>query len=111
MTETAEKLAPINGVDVQALVDTIGAIQADPGLADFEFRADNQWIQGGHNRSEIRDFRGAGQEQTTRTASFVFDCDEPDVLLGTDQGANPVEYLLHALTDVVYRQLEQVELS
>ena len=57
MTETAEKLSPINGVDVQALVDTIGAIQADPGLADFEFRADNQWIQGGHNRSEIRDFR------------------------------------------------------
>lgn len=107
MTEAAKRITQINGVDVQRLVETIGQIQAQPDLADFQFRASNRWIQGGHNRSSIRDFYGAGQEQTTRRASFVFDADEPDVLLGADHGANPVEYLLHALaacmtTSLVY---------
>ena len=107
MSNTAEKLTQLNGVDVQALADTIGVIKADPDIADFQFRARNQWIDGGHNRSNIRDFFGAGEEQTTRKASFVFDCDEPEVLLGRDRGANPVEYLLHALagcmtTSLVY---------
>jgi len=33
----------------------------------------------------------------TRTTPFVLDADEPPVLLGEDAGANPVEYVLHAL--------------
>ena len=107
MSQAAEKITQINGVDAQRLMDTISLIQADPSLADFQFRAENQWVHGGHNRSTIRDFYGAGEEQTTRQVSFVFDADEPDVLLGTDRGANPVEYLLHALaacmtTSLVY---------
>ena len=62
---------------------------------------------GGHNRSTIQGFYGAGQEDTSRKSTFVMDNDEPDVLLGTDQGANPVEYVLHALagcltTSLVY---------
>jgi uncharacterized OsmC-like protein len=96
-----------NGVNVTRLMDTITAITADPALGRFEFRADNRWLDGGHNRSIIQSFYGAGQEDTTRTAPFVMDNDEPDVLLGKDRGANPVEYVLHALagcltTSVVY---------
>jgi len=87
----------MNGVDVDRLFGTIEAVKADPALAEFRFRAQNMWIGGGHNRSTIKGFYGAGGEDETRTAAFVYDNDEPDVLLGSDKGANPVEYVLHAL--------------
>lgn len=87
----------INGVDVDRLGETVKAIQQNPGLATSQFRATNRWINGGHNRSTIQSFYSAGQEDTTRTKPFVLDADEPPVLLGQDQGANPVEYVLHAL--------------
>lgn len=87
----------INGVDVNRLGETVNAIQQNPSLATSQFRATNRWINGGHNRSTIQSFYSAGQEDTTRTKPFVLDADEPPVLLGQDQGANPVEYVLHAL--------------
>ena len=43
----------LNGLDLEALTGTLSAIQADSSLADFEFRAKNQWIGGGANRSQI----------------------------------------------------------
>lgn len=86
-----------NGVNVTALFDTIGAVKNDPALAEFQFRARNQWIDGGHNRSTIQAFFGCRAEDTTRTEPFVLDADEPPVLLGQDAGANPVEFVLHAL--------------
>ncbi len=97
----------INGVDVDRLGETVRAIQKNPGLATSQFRATNRWIKGGHNRSTIQGFYAAGQEDSTRSKPFVFDADEPPVLLGQDQGANPVEFVLHALaacltTSLVY---------
>ncbi|MGE0101511.1 MAG: OsmC family protein [Blastocatellales bacterium] len=92
MTETM-----INGVNTEKLFGTIDAIREMPEIAKFNFRATNKWIKGGHNRSTIKDFYGAGQEDTSRKAAFVLDNDEPAVLLGDDNGANPVEYLLHGL--------------
>ena len=46
-------------------------------------------------------------EDTSRQEAFVLDAGEPAILLGTDTGPNPAEYLLHALaacvtTSVVY---------
>lgn len=121
MTATAEQTQVVNGVDVQRLTDTIAAIQDKPGLAAFRFRATNQWQGGGHNRTTIGNFHGADQEHAHRV-KFVYDNDEPDVLLGSDRGANPVEYLLHALagcmtTSLVYHaaargiHIERVESS
>jgi hypothetical protein len=72
----------INGVNVDQLFSTINAIKENPGLAKFKFRAKNQWINGGQNRTSVKDFYGAGQEDTTRKQTFVFDNDEPEVLLG-----------------------------
>lgn len=91
--------APVrrNGVDVTALFATIDAVKADTGLAEFRFRASNRWIDGGHNRSTIQSFYGCRQEDQSRSQPFVMDNDEPPVLLGADAGANPVEYVLHAL--------------
>lgn len=97
----------VNGVDVERLGQTVQAVQQNPDLGTSQFRAVNRWISGGHNRSTIQGFYGAGQEDTTRTKPFKLDADEPHVLLGKDQGANPVEFVLHALaacltTSLVY---------
>ncbi|TNE60010.1 MAG: OsmC family peroxiredoxin, partial [Sphingomonadales bacterium] len=91
----------LNGLDVQAAMDTIDAIKTDKTLARFQFRARNMWINGGQNRSMIRDFYGAGMEDTSRNLPFEFTNGEPPVLLGNNEGANPVEFLLHALAGCV----------
>jgi hypothetical protein len=97
----------INGVDVDRLGATIQAVQQNLSLGAFKFRATNRWISGGHNRSTIQSFYGAGQEDTSRKKPFVLDCDEPPVLFGKDHGANPYEFVLHSLaagltTSLVY---------
>lgn len=91
----------LNGLNLEALVGTVDAIQQTPALAQFEFRATNQWINGGENRSRIKEFYGAGQEDESRSVAFEFTNGEPPVLLGANEGANPVEYLLHALAGCV----------
>jgi uncharacterized OsmC-like protein len=91
----------LNGLDTQQMVDTVGALKANPTLATFEFRARNRWISGGENRSKIKDFHGAGAEDVSRHEAFEFTNGEPPVLLGHNEGANPVEFLLHALAGCV----------
>jgi len=86
-----------NGVDSEQMYGTLDALKANPELGIFQFRAHNHWIDGAHNRSKIQAFYGAGQEDTTRNQTFVLDAGEPAILLGADTGANPAEYLLHAL--------------
>jgi uncharacterized OsmC-like protein len=86
-----------NGVNVTALGETISAVQNNAGLADFQFRASNRWIAGGKNRSTIQGYRACGEENTSRASAFSYYADEPQVLLGDDTAANPVEFVLHAL--------------
>ncbi|TRZ46109.1 OsmC family protein [Robertkochia solimangrovi] len=86
-----------NGVNVDQLVETIGHIQEQPELAKFEFRAKNNWIDGGHCVSSVKGFYGAGQEDTTRKEVFTMECDHPNVLLGNDLAATPAEVVMHAL--------------
>ena len=91
----------INGLDIQKMTATVAALKANPALAQFEFRARNRWVSGGENRSTIKEFFGAGQEDTSRARAFEFTNGEPPVLLGDNEGANPVEFLLHALAGCV----------
>ena len=96
-----------NGVDTGRLFATLDLIKAQPELAKFQFRATNRWLGGAHNRSLIKDFYAAGGEDTSRGEEFEIDAGEPAILLGTDTGPNPAEYLLHALaacltTSIVY---------
>lgn len=90
-----------NGLDLEQMMGTIEALTNDPSLAQFEFRARNRWINGGENRSTIQGFYGAGAEDESRSEPFVYTNGEPPVLLGNNEGANPVEYLLHALAGCV----------
>jgi uncharacterized OsmC-like protein len=87
----------VNGVDLERLHATVEAVTADPGLGRFQFRARNHWIDGGHSRTTIQGFYGAGQEDTSREQPFVLDSDEPPVLLGENRAPNAGEYALQAL--------------
>ncbi|MBI4789680.1 MAG: OsmC family protein [Chloroflexi bacterium] len=87
----------LNGVNVDQLVGTINAIKANPDLARFQFRAENEWVDGGHSRTTIKSFYGAGTEDASRMRPFVLEGDEPPVLLGNNAGPNAVEAVLHAL--------------
>jgi uncharacterized OsmC-like protein len=86
----------INGIEIDTLVGTVNAIKEDPQLGACHFRASNTWLSGNHNRSTVTGFFGAKQE-IAHTQTFTMDADEPAILAGDDQGANPVEHLLHAL--------------
>ena len=86
-----------NGVNVDQVFSTIDQIKEKPEIARFAFRARNSWVSGTHNRATIKDFYGALQEDDSRSP-LVFEIDEPPVLCGRNKGANPVEYLLVALS-------------
>jgi len=86
-----------NGVNVDQLVETIGAVQSNPELAKFQFRSKNDWINGGHCVSSIKGFYGVGAEDKSRQETFTMECSHPEVLLGKDEAATAPEVVLHAL--------------
>lgn len=86
-----------NGVDVGQIMNVIGAIEADPGYASFQWRATNQWIDGSLSRSRIKDFFAGNAEDTTRKETFTLDADEPAIAAGQNSAPNSMEYVLHAL--------------
>lgn len=109
--EKEEKQKIVNGVNVSKLFETVGVIKEKPDIAKFNFKAKGRWINGGHNRTTINEFYGACQN-FKRSQSFVFEKDEPPVLLGEDHGANPVEYVFAALdgcltTSLIYHAAAQ----
>jgi uncharacterized OsmC-like protein len=96
----------VNGVNVEELFNTIETVKQTPGVAKFRFHLHNRWLEGGHNRSIVKNFHGGGKE-VNRDSTFTLDADEPPMLLGQDRGPNPVEFLLKALaacvtTSIVY---------
>jgi hypothetical protein len=118
--EQKEQQQIVNGVNINKLFRTVGAIKEKPEIAKFNFRAKGKWINGGHNRTTINGFYGACQT-FKRSQSFVFEKDEPPVLL-EDHGANPVEYVFAALdgcliTSLIYHgaaqgiKIDEVETS
>lgn len=94
---TMNQATIVNGVDVDQIMGVIGNIEADEAFADTQFRVRNQWVDGGLNRSRVKEFYAASQEDATRTRTFMLDADEPAILAGQDRAPNPVEYVLHAL--------------
>jgi uncharacterized OsmC-like protein len=108
MTTATIQRPPRNGVDVPTLFTTIDAVKASPELASFQFRASNEWISGTHSRSLIQGFYGAGQEDTTRQVPFTYDADHPAVLVGSNQGPTPVEFLLHAIASCLTAGLANI---
>ncbi|HPD16937.1 MAG TPA: OsmC family protein [Planctomycetota bacterium] len=119
MAQAVAEETLINGVDVTALGEKAEALRSDPGLGKSRFRITNRWLGCGRNRSTVAGFHALRQD-IPHEQTFELEADEPPVLLGTDEGANPVEYLLHALascltTSLVYHaavrgiHIEEVE--
>jgi len=96
-TETKKKdRGPRNGVDTPTLYATLDAIKGQPELAKFQFRVSNRWVKGTNSRSRMESFSGAGGEHEHKR-TFEYDADHHAVLVGTDEGPTPVEFLLHGL--------------
>lgn len=96
-TTTTTNTTVRNGIDVDQLVQTIEATQADPDVGTFTFRASSTWEDGTYNTGQIHAFTHAGEQDTTRDAPFKLHGDEPPVLLGSNRGPNAVELVLQAL--------------
>jgi len=108
MTQQMKKQQPhestienrVNGVNLKILNGTVQAIADDPELGKCRFRATNAWHGGTDNRTTVTGFYGAKQE-IPHKQQYVMRADEPPILAGGDEGANPVEYLLSALAACV----------
>ena len=62
LTATEKQAAQVNGVDLDSLLETVGAIRQEPELGAARFRATNTWVDGNHNRSTVTGFFGAKQD-------------------------------------------------
>jgi uncharacterized OsmC-like protein len=90
----------VNGIHMETLQGTVNAIEQEPDLGQCKFRARNKWLGGNHNCTTITGFYGAKQ-QISHKQQFELHADEPPILAGNDEGANPVEHLLNALAACV----------
>lgn len=93
---TQQTVSTVNGIDREALQATIDALQQDPELGKCRFHVRNKWVDGNHNHTTINSFYAAKEEREHKQP-FEIDCDEPTLLAGEDQAANPVEHLLNSL--------------
>jgi uncharacterized OsmC-like protein len=94
--ETRKDRGPRNGVDTPTLFATLDAVRGQPDLAKFQFRVSNRWVKGTNSRSRMETFTGAGGTQEHKR-TYELDADHPAVLVGSDEGPTPVEFLLHGL--------------
>ena len=90
-SSTSQVEAPtVNGVEVDQLMTLITSIEQDHDNAKFQFRVNNRWIDGGHNRSVIKGFYADGGEDESRTEAFVVNGDEPAIAAGRNRAPNPM---------------------
>ena len=87
----------INGVDLDALRQTVDAVTQERSLGEVTFRVDGEWADGFRLQAEAGSLSQAGQLDATRAGKFQMDSDEPAALLGGDTAASPGEYVLQAL--------------
>ena len=90
----------VNGVDVGALVATVGAIAEDGNVGKFEFRGKTVWKQGAQVETTFTGHKQSGKD-TTRETPHVWKGDEPTGLLGTGMAQGPTDTLLHAMSHCV----------
>jgi uncharacterized OsmC-like protein len=85
-----------NGINLPALLDARVALDDDPSLAQFVWRATCRWENGTHSYSTIEKFSGLGGEQS-HCAEFGYDVDHPECFASQDRGPTPVEFVLVGL--------------
>ena len=95
MTQTNTPMVD-NGVNIEALRGARQALTDTPAAAQFQWRAQCEWVRGTHSRTTVSDFFGLGQNHAHRQP-YVVDADHPEIFASEDNGATPVEYVLVGL--------------
>lgn len=86
-----------NGVNLDNISGLLEAIEADPKVANVQFRARSKWLGGTKAEVTVSELLSNGQNIRGPEDGFKLVVDEPAVLGGTDDHPNPVEYLASAL--------------
>jgi uncharacterized OsmC-like protein len=91
-TATTTKI--VNGIDVEALQGTIHAVSADPAPGMTTWRVATRWLGGTRSDTHVDHYEIGGQRIDK---DWTIKVDEPLEIGGTNQYANPQEYLLAAM--------------
>lgn len=84
----------VNGIDTQALKSGIKAVAAEPAKGKTKWNVATHWAGGTRSDSKVTNFMIGGESVEK---DFTIQIDEPCELCGTNEYANPQEYLLAAL--------------
>ncbi len=86
--------ATVNGINTDALRGAISAISADPANGQTHWEVTSHWRGGTQSEARITNSTLGGQRIPK---DFTLRVDEPLELCGTNQYANPQEYLITVL--------------
>ena len=84
----------LNGINVEALGGTIEAISQDPARGMTHWKVTSHWRGGTRSDAQVKRYSIGGEEIEK---DFTIKVDERLQLCGTNEYANPQEYLLAAL--------------
>ena len=84
----------INGIDTDALKETMEQVKADPGRGVAGFHVTTAWQGGTQSETRVRDWSLGGRRLAK---DFTIRIDEPCELLGENTAPNPQEVLMAAL--------------
>lgn len=93
MTPQVQETTRVNGINVSALKQAIADIKANPDAGQTRWTVKSRW-EGGTRTDHMVDGVDIGGQKVDR--QFQIFIDEPCELCGTNQYANPQEYLLAA---------------
>lgn len=93
MSTATQTATTINGIDVTALRAAIDGIRENPDAGQTTWRVTSRWA-GGTRSDHFVDGVDIGGQKIDR--QFQIQIDEPCELCGTNQFANPQEYLMAA---------------
>lgn len=83
----------VNGIDVETLQQTIQLVKEDASQAATRWTVKSRWLDGTRTDHFVNSVEIGGRQINRQ---FQIQIDEPQELCGTDQFANPQEYLLAA---------------
>lgn len=92
---TATQTQHINGIDTEALQQTMDAIKQDHRRGIARFNVTTRWLGNGpKSETTVKSWHLGGEELAK---DFSFTTDEPEELLGQNTAPNPQEYLQAAM--------------
>lgn len=85
-----------NGVDVQKLVSFVDEVTREPWKARIAFKVRSEWMGGLRAKHTVSTYE-IGDEGHAHITEHSITSDEPEEVLGKDQGISPSELILSAL--------------